>query len=73
MGSGPERVQILRAAFHKTFNDPDFHKDYRKLVGGDPTPLVAEEVQRAIEGLPREPSVIKLFKQITSADSLPSR
>jgi len=71
-GTPPERVQILRAAFQKIFSDPDFHKDYRKLVGDDPSPLAAEEVQRAIEGLPREPSVIELFKHITSANPLPS-
>jgi tripartite-type tricarboxylate transporter receptor subunit TctC len=70
-GTPPERVQILRAAFHKMFNDPDFHKDYRKLVGDDPSPLGADEVQRAIDGIPREPSVIELFKQLTSAKPLP--
>ena len=53
-------------------NDPDFHKEYRKLVGDDPSPLAAEEVQRAIEGLPREPSVIELFKLFTGANPLPS-
>ena len=68
----PERAQILRAAFNKAFNDPDFHKEYKKLVGDDPSPLAAEEVQRSIEGLPREPSIIELFKKITSADPLPS-
>lgn len=71
-GTPPERVRILRAAFHKAFNDPDFQKDYKKLVGDDPSPLAAEDVQRSIEGLPREPSVIELFKQITSANPLPS-
>jgi tripartite-type tricarboxylate transporter receptor subunit TctC len=71
-GTAPERVQILRAAFRKIFDDPDFHKEYKKLVGDSPSPLAAEEVQRAIEGLPREPSVIELFKQLTSANPLPS-
>jgi hypothetical protein len=65
-------VQILRAAFHKMFSDPDFHKEYKKLVGDDPSPLAAEEVQRAIEGLPREPSVIELFKLFTGTNPLPS-
>lgn len=72
-GTPPERVQILRAAFRKIFDDPEFHKEYKKLVGDSPTPLVAEEVQRAIETLPREPSVIETFKLITSANPLPSR
>jgi hypothetical protein len=72
-GTPPERVQVLHAAFNKAFNDPDFHKGYRKLVGDAPSPLAAEEVQRAIEGLPREPSVIELFKLLTSANPLPSQ
>ncbi len=72
-GTPPERVQILRAAFQKTFSDPEFRKDYRKLTGDDPSPLGADEVQRAIETLPREPSVIETFKLITSANPLPAR
>jgi tripartite-type tricarboxylate transporter receptor subunit TctC len=71
-GTPLERTQILRAAFRKIFDDPEFHKEYKKLVGDSPTPLAAEEVQRAIEGLPREQSVIELFKRLTSADSLPA-
>ncbi|HUF41742.1 MAG TPA: hypothetical protein VMR20_07280 [Verrucomicrobiae bacterium] len=70
-GTPSERVQILRAAFRSTFNDPDFQKDYRKLVGDDPSPLVADDVQRAIDALPREPSVIDMFKQLTGANPLP--
>lgn len=70
-GTPPEQVQILRAALQKVFNDPDFHKDYRKLVGDSPSPLAAEEVQRAIDGLPREPSVIEMFKQLTGPNPLP--
>lgn len=72
-GASPERTQILRAAFRKIFDDPEFHKEYKKLVGDEPTPLAAEEVQRAIETLPREPSVIETFKLITSANPLPAR
>lgn len=72
-GVSPERTQVLRAAFRKIFDDPEFHKEYKKLVGDEPTPLAAEEVQRAIETLPREPSVIETFKLITSANPLPAR
>jgi tripartite-type tricarboxylate transporter receptor subunit TctC len=71
-GTPPERVQILRAAFQRTFSDPEFRKDYGKLTGDEPSPLAADEVQRAIEGLPRDPSVIEKFKQITSANPLPA-
>lgn len=70
-GTPPDRVEILRAAFRKAFNDPEFRKDFKKLVGDDPSPLAAEEVERAIHGLPREPAVIELFKQVTGSGPLP--
>jgi len=72
-GASPDRTQILRAAFRKIFDAPEFHKEYKKLVGDEPTPLAAEEIQLAIETLPREPSVIETFKLITSANPLPAR
>src|SRR5512145_1035752 len=72
-GASPERTQILRAAFRKIYDDPEFHKEYKKLVGDESSPLAAEEVQRAIETLPREPWVVETFKLITSANPLPAR
>ena len=68
----PERVETLRAAFQKAFNDPEFQKDYKKLVGDSPSPLAAEAVQQAVQTLPREPAVIELFKQVTGGGSLPT-
>jgi tripartite-type tricarboxylate transporter receptor subunit TctC len=72
-GAPPDRTQTLRVAFRKIFDDPEFHKEFKKLVGDEPSPLAAEEVQRAIETLPKEPSVIEAFKLITSANPLPAR
>jgi tripartite-type tricarboxylate transporter receptor subunit TctC len=66
-----ERVEILRGAFQKAFNDPEFRKDFKKLVGDDPSPLAAEEIERAIHGLPREASILGLFKQVTGPGPLP--
>jgi tripartite-type tricarboxylate transporter receptor subunit TctC len=70
-GTPRDRVEILRGAFTKALNDPDFRKDFKKLVGDDPSPLAAEEIERAIHGLPREPSTIELFKQVTGGGPLP--
>lgn len=70
-GTPPERVETLRAAFQKVFNDPEFQKDYKKLVGDNPSPLAAEGVQQAVQSLPREPSIVELFKQVTGAGPLP--
>ena len=39
-GTPQEQVNILRQAMAKMFNDPEFHKEYKKLVGEEPTPLL---------------------------------
>ncbi|HKY08310.1 MAG TPA: hypothetical protein VJQ55_08715, partial [Candidatus Binatia bacterium] len=71
-GTPPERVETLRSAFQKVFKDPDFQKDYKKLVGDNPSPLAAEGVQQAVQSLPREPAIVELFKHVTGAGPLPS-
>jgi tripartite-type tricarboxylate transporter receptor subunit TctC len=70
-GTPPERVETLRAAFQKAFHDPEFQKEYKKLVGDDPSPLAADAIQQAVQSLPREPAIIELFKQVTGAGPLP--
>lgn len=72
-GTPRERVEILREAMHKTFKDPDFHRDFRKLTGDDPTPLTPEANEKAIRDLPRDPEIIELFKKLAGADPLPLR
>jgi tripartite-type tricarboxylate transporter receptor subunit TctC len=72
-GSPREQVKILREAMAKMFKDPDFHKDYKKLVGEEPTPLLGEEMDRALRELPRDPEIVELFKKLNAAGSLPSR
>lgn len=72
-GTPPERVKILRDAMTKMFRDPEFHKDYKKLVGEEPTPLLGEEMERGIRNLPREPEIVELFKKLNAADPLPAR
>ena len=67
-----DRVEILREAFRKVFKDADFHREYKKLVGDDPTPLTAEGIDKAIRELPRDLSIVELFKQVTGADALSS-
>lgn len=66
-------MEILHEAFRKSFNDPGFPTDYKKLVGDEPSPLLAERIEKAIRELPRDPEVVELFKQIAGAGPLPSR
>ena len=72
-GTPQERAEILREAFRKTFRDPEFHKDYRKLPGDDATPLLPEGMQKAVRELPREREIVDIFQKIAGADALPPR
>ena len=72
-GTPREQVKILRDATAKMFSDPDFHKEYKKLVGEEPTPLLSEAMERAIKELPRDPEIVELFKKLNAAGPMPAR
>ena len=72
-GTPPEIVKILREAMAKTFKDPGFREDFKKLMGREPTPLTGEEVEKAVRELPRDPEVIALYKALAEAGPLPPR
>jgi tripartite-type tricarboxylate transporter receptor subunit TctC len=72
-GTPKELADILRDAFRKTFNDPEFRKEFNKLVGDDPTPLMPEALEKYVRELPREAETIELFKKLAGGDPLPSR
>lgn len=66
-----DRADIIKEAVRKSFKDPEFVKEYHKVVGEDPTPLLPEENERAIRELPRDPETIELFKKFAGAGPLP--
>ena len=66
-----DRVEILREAFRKTAADPEFRAEFQKLVGDEPTPLSGAAMEKAIQELPIEPSVIDFFKQVSGSGPLP--
>jgi tripartite-type tricarboxylate transporter receptor subunit TctC len=72
-GTPPDKVQMLREAMRKTFNDPEFHAEFKKLVGEEPTPLLPEELEKAIRELPRDREVVELFNKLSGAEALPPR
>jgi len=72
-GTPRDRVQILQTAFRKAYEDPDFEKDYRKLVGDKPSPINPEDYQGAIREIPRDKETIELYKKLSGADPLPNR
>jgi len=72
-GTPKEGVQILQDAMRKTFKDPEFYTEYKKLAGEEAAALMPEELEKAIKDLPREPEIIDLFKKLSGADPLPRR
>ncbi len=71
-GTPPDKVQILREAMRKTFADPEFYAEFKKLVGEEPTPLPPEELEKAVRDLPRDREVVELFNKLSGADAMPS-
>jgi len=72
-GVPAERVQILREAMRKTLGDPEFLKDYQKVSGEAPTPLMSEALEKVVRELPRDPEVVGLFNKLAGGDPLPPR
>lgn len=72
-GTPLDKVLILREAMRKTFNDPEFYAQFKKLVGEEPAPLMPEDYEKVIRELPRDREVIDLFNKLSSADALPPR
>jgi hypothetical protein len=57
----------------KTFKDPDFPAEYKKFTGDDATPLMPDEMEKALKELPRDPEIVDLFKKLNAAGPLPAR
>jgi tripartite-type tricarboxylate transporter receptor subunit TctC len=72
-GTPAEIVKTLRDAMAKAFKDPGFGQEFKKLMGGDPSPLTGEEVEASIRELPRDPEVIGLYKKMAEGGPLPPR
>jgi hypothetical protein len=68
-----DRVEIIKEALRKSFKDPEFFKEYRKVGGEDPSPLMPEENEKAIRDLPRDAETVELYKRFAGAGPLPPR
>jgi hypothetical protein len=68
-----ELVEILREAMKKTFQDPEFHKEFKKLTRDDPSPMMPETQAEVITKVPRDAETIELFKAVNGNNPLPPR
>lgn len=72
-GTPPEIANHYREAMRKTFKDPAFLKEFKKLTADDATPLLPEAQEKAIKDIPRDAEVIALFNKIAGSEPLPPR
>jgi tripartite-type tricarboxylate transporter receptor subunit TctC len=72
-GTPKEQVEILKVAMVKTFTDPKFPAEYKKFTGDDATPLMPDDMEKALKELPRDPETVALFKKLNAAGPLPPR
>jgi tripartite-type tricarboxylate transporter receptor subunit TctC len=72
-GTPQDRVELLKEGMSRALKDPDFHREYRKLVGDDAEPLTAEELTRAIREMPRDAEVVELLRALSGPGPLPAR
>jgi tripartite-type tricarboxylate transporter receptor subunit TctC len=72
-GTPKELVGILQEAIRRSFKDPEFHKEFKKLTGDVPTPLMPETMEKYIREIPRSPEIVALFHKIAGAEPLPLR
>ena len=72
-GTSNDHVRILQAAFQSAYNDPEFHKEYKKLTGDDPSPIGPANYRKGIEEIPSDPDTIELYKKFSGGDVLPTR
>lgn len=73
-GTPKDRLDILKEAVRKTYADPKFAADYKRLTGGDdPSPLLPDEQTKIVRNIPRDPETIELFKKFAATAPLPAR
>ena len=57
----------------KALRDPEFQKEFKKMMTTDPTPLTGEEMEVAIRELPRDAETVALYKKMADQGALPAR
>jgi tripartite-type tricarboxylate transporter receptor subunit TctC len=72
-GTPRDRVVILQEAMTKVFQDPEFPKEFKKIVGDEAEIVMPAVMDKAIKELPRDPELSELLKKIAGPNPLPPR
>jgi hypothetical protein len=62
LGSADDSVRILGKRESK---DPEFQKEYLKLVGEEPTSVLPNDMEKLVREPPRYTEIVALFKRIS--------
>jgi len=57
----------------KTFEDPQFLKEYEKLTGEEPRPVRGDVLEKEIKDIAGQRDIAELLKRIGGPDALPAR
>jgi tripartite-type tricarboxylate transporter receptor subunit TctC len=72
-GTPRDRVEILEEAMRRVLKDPEFHREYKKIVGEEMEPVFPEQLTREVQEMPRDPEVIDRLRTIAGGGPLPPR
>ena len=64
-------LKDLRTALQRTWDDPEFAKDYNRLTGETADPMVGKEIEANLLKIPKDPKVMATYKQIIGGGLLP--
>ena len=64
---------LARSSMRKALRDPEFHREFLKLVGDEAEPLMPEELAQTVSDTPRDVEITELLKTFSGSGPLPSR
>lgn len=64
-------LAVLRAAFQKVWNDPQFKKEYTRTIREPMDPVDGKQIDTLLSAAPKDPKIRKAYKQIIGAGPLP--
>jgi tripartite-type tricarboxylate transporter receptor subunit TctC len=64
-------LKALKEAFNRVWSDPRLPEEYERATGEPADPVTGEEIDRALEQIPKDPRVLTVYKQLIGAGAIP--
>lgn len=72
-GTPKDRIAVLQEAMRKAFKDADFQREYKKLTGEEPDPLMPEAMDKVVKEMPRDAEAVDRLKILAAEGQFPAR